>query len=94
MSFALAIRNVESPARKVFYSTTSLIVMATVLFNGGLTSQMILWLRIRFGLTNDEDPVAASPTSEECRPVRGVQQRYNPWDKAFLPRKWYNFDAR
>ncbi|KRX94044.1 Sodium/hydrogen exchanger 9, partial [Trichinella pseudospiralis] len=40
MAFALAIRNTSSPQMRIIYSTTSLIVIFTVLFNGGLTGML------------------------------------------------------
>lgn len=47
IAFALAIRNTSDDARKVMFSTTLVIVIATVISCGGLTTQMLLWLKIR-----------------------------------------------
>ncbi|KRZ68858.1 Sodium/hydrogen exchanger 9, partial [Trichinella papuae] len=84
MAFALAIRNTSSPQMRIIYSTTSLIVIFTVLFNGGLTVQIIEWLKIKCG---DQ----SSPTLDE-----GMMfpHSYNRWDKSLLPQKWYDFDNK
>jgi len=49
IAFALAIRNATTDARNVILSTTSLIVIVTVIFCGGLTSPMLGILNIRMG---------------------------------------------
>lgn len=46
MSFALAIRNTVSDARKAMLTTTSLIVIGTVIIQGGATMQLLTWFRI------------------------------------------------
>ena len=46
MSFALAIRNTISEARQSMLTTTSLIVIFTVIFQGGATTQFLSWLNI------------------------------------------------
>lgn len=47
MAFALAIRNTSTPARKTILSTTLIIVILTVILCGGLTTQVLQWLKIR-----------------------------------------------
>ncbi len=42
-----AIRNTSTEARQLILTTTSIIVIVTVLFNGGLTKNMIGWLKIK-----------------------------------------------
>jgi Sodium/hydrogen exchanger family. len=46
MSFALAIRNTVSEARQAMLTTTSLIVIITVIVQGGATMQLLTWFRI------------------------------------------------
>lgn len=46
MSFALAIRNTVSDARQAMLTTTSLIVILTVIFQGGATMQFLNWFNI------------------------------------------------
>lgn len=46
-AFALAIRNVSTQARSLMYTTTSIIVIVTVVFNGTLTAPVLRWLKIR-----------------------------------------------
>jgi sodium/hydrogen exchanger-like protein 6/7 len=52
MAFALAIRNTSTKARQLILTTTSIIVIVTVIFCGGLTSKMLIWLKIRYFLFN------------------------------------------
>lgn len=48
MSFALAIRNTVSEARQAMLTTTSLIVIATVIIQGGATMQLLTWFKIPY----------------------------------------------
>jgi sodium/hydrogen exchanger-like protein 6/7 len=47
MAFALAIRNTSTKARQLILTTTSIIVIVTVIFCGGLTNKMLTWLKIK-----------------------------------------------
>lgn len=49
MSFALAIRNTVSEARQAMLTTTSLIVIATVILQGGAATHALAYLRIPTG---------------------------------------------
>lgn len=49
MSFALAIRNTVSEARQAMLTTTSLIVIATVVLQGGAATHALAYLRIPTG---------------------------------------------
>ncbi|XP_026319609.1 sodium/hydrogen exchanger 7 isoform X6 [Hyposmocoma kahamanoa] len=56
MSFALAIRNTVSEARQAMLTTTSLIVIATVILQGGAATHALAYLRIPTGQgQNDEN---------------------------------------
>lgn len=88
MAFALATRNTSTVNRQIISSTTAAIVILTVFVNGGLTAWMIERLGIRHG--ENRDP----PPREEPSEAPTTPSGSNPWDKAFLPRKWYNFDAK
>lgn len=46
MSFALAIRNTISEARQAMLTTTSLIVIITVIIQGGATMNLLHWFQI------------------------------------------------
>lgn len=52
MSFALAIRNTVSEARQAMLTTTSLIVIATVILQGGAATHALAYLRIPTGYVN------------------------------------------
>lgn len=109
MSFALAIRNTVSDARQAMLTTTSLIVIATVIVQGGASNFLLNWLKIPVGV-NDET---------EALPYQGVRSVYNSMEnttgdlenqdsegattpggtrrgneKAVLARVWGNFDTR
>ncbi|CAG4979411.1 unnamed protein product [Parnassius apollo] len=72
MSFALAIRNTVSEARQAMLTTTSLIVIATVVLQGGAATHALDYLRIPTGQgQNDES---------EALPYRDVR---SPADIAF-----------
>ena len=47
MAFALSVQNTASPVRRMFFTTTSLIAIVTVIFNGGLTTQALAVLKVR-----------------------------------------------
>ncbi|XP_015610119.1 sodium/hydrogen exchanger 9 isoform X2 [Cephus cinctus] len=53
MSFALAIRNTVSDARQAMLTTTSLIVILTVIFQGGGTTQFLSWFDIPVGVDEE-----------------------------------------
>ena len=47
IAFALAIRNTETEIRQLIFTTTLMIVIVTVLINGGLSNQALHVLRIK-----------------------------------------------
>ncbi len=47
IAFALAIRNTQDEVRQLIFTTTLVIVMVTVLFNGGLTTLALQCLKIK-----------------------------------------------
>ncbi|EEB20474.1 sodium/hydrogen exchanger, putative [Pediculus humanus corporis] len=105
MSFALAIRNTLSEARQAMLTTTSLIVIATVIIQGGATMQLLTWFNIPVGV---EEEVEVFPYAN----VRNVynstgihngeaeessSHNLNPKqmsEKAFLARIWGDFDTK
>ncbi|GLG94919.1 Sodium/hydrogen exchanger [Gryllus bimaculatus] len=103
MSFALAIRNTVSDARKAMLTTTSLIVIITVIVQGGATMQLLTWFKIPVGV---EEEV-------EMLPYTGMRNVYNSMgttdgdvveppprenvkvnEKAWLARIWADFDVK
>jgi sodium/hydrogen exchanger-like protein 6/7 len=49
MAYALAIRNAGSGLQgRLMFSTTIVIVIATVILCGGLTTPMLQWLKIKY----------------------------------------------
>jgi len=47
MAFALAIANTSTVQRQTIFSTTLVIVIATVMLGGAFTTQTLRWLKIR-----------------------------------------------
>ena len=54
IAFALAIRNTITESRQMILSTTLLIVIITVIFNGGLVISVMKWLGIPTGVVEDD----------------------------------------
>ncbi|XP_017465099.1 PREDICTED: sodium/hydrogen exchanger 6 isoform X4 [Rhagoletis zephyria] len=55
MSFALAIRNTLSEARQTMLTTTSLIVIFTVVIQGGASNFLLNWLKIPVGVDEETE---------------------------------------
>ena len=53
IAFAIAIRNTDSEIRQLFYSTTLIIVLVTIVVCGGFTYFVLILLRIRVGVNED-----------------------------------------
>ncbi|XP_038207955.1 sodium/hydrogen exchanger 7 isoform X2 [Zerene cesonia] len=68
MSFALAIRNTVSEARQAMLTTTSLIVIATVVLQGGAATHALAYLRIPTGQGQNEE--------SDALPFRDVRNLY------------------
>ncbi|XP_075970919.1 na[+]/H[+] hydrogen exchanger 3 isoform X3 [Anticarsia gemmatalis] len=86
MSFALAIRNTVSEARQAMLTTTSMIVIATVVLQGGAATHALAYLRIPTGEGgNDEN---------DALPYRDVRSLYQATDfgqpRGRMVVKWAN----
>ncbi|XP_044013056.1 sodium/hydrogen exchanger 7 isoform X8 [Aphidius gifuensis] len=98
MSFALAIRNTVSDARQAMLTTTSLIVILTVIFQGGATTQFLSWFKIPVGV--DEEVEGLSHTAVRSYnsigdgSVSGENTTRKTNEKAFLARIWGDFDGK
>ncbi|KAL0268570.1 UNVERIFIED_CONTAM: hypothetical protein PYX00_010457 [Menopon gallinae] len=95
MSFALAIRNTVSEARQAMLTTTSLIVIATVIIQGGATMQLLTWFNIPVGVEEEVEmfPYAGvrhDGGESSSHTISGKQLN----DKAFLARIWGDFDTK
>lgn len=105
MAFALAIRNTISEARQIMLTTTSLIAIVTVIVCGGSSSALLKWLRVPVGVEEAEHEMlqfsgvrrsgsAQTPTDLRSPGVENAGQVRSAYEKAWLVRKWYNFDVR
>ncbi|XP_071084481.1 sodium/hydrogen exchanger 9-like isoform X3 [Haliotis cracherodii] len=108
IAFALAIRNTSTLPRQYIVSATMIIVLATVVLCGGLTTPMLQWLKIRVGVDEEMEMQQMPPNAvrsfeaEEGQSLAGSplleQESGDPGEiprtkgKAWLVAKWYNFD--
>lgn len=90
MSFALAIRNTVSDARQAMLTTTSLIVIVTVIVQGGSTMQLLNWFKIPVGVEEELEALPEPKIRREESPIHG---KSSDSDKSFLARVWGNFDV-
>jgi sodium/hydrogen exchanger-like protein 6/7 len=68
MSFALAFRNTVSEARQIMLTCTSLIVITTVIFQGGAANFILSWLKIPIGTEDETEQLTyQSVKSVSCR---------------------------
>ncbi|PSN51022.1 Sodium/hydrogen exchanger 6 [Blattella germanica] len=91
MSFALAIRNTVSEARQAMLTTTSLVVIITVIVQGGATMQLLTWFKIPVGVEEEVEMLPYTGDMAET-PREGGGTKLN--DKAWLARIWADFDVK
>ncbi|XP_052747022.1 sodium/hydrogen exchanger 7 isoform X7 [Bicyclus anynana] len=92
MSFALAIRNTVSEARQAMLTTTSLIVIATVVLQGGAATHALAYLRIPTGQgQNDENEALPYRDVRSDTPHGGGD---GGGEKARLARLWGAVDSK
>ncbi|XP_045527403.1 sodium/hydrogen exchanger 7 isoform X15 [Pieris brassicae] len=92
MSFALAIRNTVSEARQAMLTTTSLIVIATVVLQGGAATHALAYLRIPTGQGQNEES-----DTLPYRDVRNESHRDSGdsgTEKSRLAKLWGALDSR
>merc|ERR1712008_116655 len=53
-AFALALRNTVTEVRQLFFTTTCVITISTVIINGGMTVPVLTFLQIPVGISDDE----------------------------------------
>ncbi|XP_014477744.1 PREDICTED: sodium/hydrogen exchanger 7 isoform X3 [Dinoponera quadriceps] len=108
MSFALAIRNTVSDARQAMLTTTSLIVILTVILQGGATTQFLSWFNIPVGVDEEIEGLSHNGTrSDGSLPGSGGGGSgggsggsgsggggAKPNEKALLARLWGDFDTK
>ncbi|XP_018305614.1 sodium/hydrogen exchanger 7 isoform X5 [Mycetomoellerius zeteki] len=99
MSFALAIRNTVSDARQAMLTTTSLIVILTVILQGGATTQFLSWFNIPVGVDEEIEGLSHNGTrSDGSLPGGGSSSGgiggTKPNEKALLARIWGDFDTK
>ncbi|XP_072763154.1 sodium/hydrogen exchanger 9 isoform X6 [Anoplolepis gracilipes] len=93
MSFALAIRNTVSDARQAMLTTTSLIVILTVILQGGATTQFLSWFNIPVGVDEEIEGLSHNGTRNDGA-LPGSSGAAKPNEKALLARIWGDFDTK
>lgn len=93
MSFALAIRNTVSDARQAMLTTTSLIVIATVIIQGGSTMQLLTWFDIPVGVEEEVEMLPYTRSDRDGAP-EGSTPSSRTGEKAWLAKVWGNLDVR
>lgn len=86
IAFALAVRDTESQPRQLMFTTTLLLVGATVWACGGGTAPALAWLQIRVGMDGDDCQKEESLSHQDAGAARA--------DAAWLSRMWHGFDHR
>ncbi len=105
MAFALAIRNTLTEPRRLMLTSTSLISIVTVIVCGGGTSPLLQYLRVPVGVEEAEHEMlqfsgvrrsgsATTPTDLRSPSLANEMPTRSAYEKAWLVRKWYNFDVR
>ncbi|KAK0180516.1 hypothetical protein PV327_006145 [Microctonus hyperodae] len=99
MSFALAIRNTVSHARQSMLTMTSLIVILTVIFQGGATMQFLSWFKIPVGVDDEVEGLSHNTVRNydsihDGSAQSGTNFTQKPNEKALLARVWGDFDTR
>lgn len=96
IAFALAIRNTLTPSRQIILSTTLVIVIVTVIVNGGMTFTILGWLGIPIGMeedSNEKEPIINSPL-QNYRSVEEFPPNGPKPDKSLFARQWSGLDNK
>ncbi|XP_023293376.2 sodium/hydrogen exchanger 6 isoform X3 [Lucilia cuprina] len=105
MSFALAIRNTISEARQTMLTATSLIVIFTVVIQGGASNFLLSWLKIPVGVDEETEQLnnyqihSSDGYLQDCGDMEnnaaaGIGSNGRRNEKAILARLWGNFDTK
>ncbi|XP_022801110.1 sodium/hydrogen exchanger 9-like isoform X2 [Stylophora pistillata] len=91
VAFALAMRNTESVPRQMMLTSVLVVVLVTVIFNGGATMSVLSALKIRVGVDPEEEEKQSTYVSNGDENLRSAQTHY---ERAWIFRKWYDFDVK
>ena len=107
IAFALAIRNTITESRQMILSTTLLIVISTVIINGGCSMAVLKYLGIPTGLLedqNEQEPIVNSPLHPGYQNLeeggqtpassRQASQIIQKPEKSWLARRWAGADSK
>ncbi|XP_078379522.1 sodium/hydrogen exchanger 6-like isoform X2 [Oculina patagonica] len=91
VAFALAMRNTESVPRQMMLTSVLIVVLVTVIVNGGATMSVLSFLKIRVGVDPEEEDKQTNYVSDEDDSLRSRQSHF---ERAWIFRKWYDFDVK
>ncbi|KAM7446140.1 sodium:proton antiporter [Porites harrisoni] len=91
VAFALAMRNTESVPRQMMLTAVLIVVLVTVIINGGATMSVLSFLKIRVGVDPEEEDRKSAYVSDDNDSLRSRQAHY---ERAWIFRKWYDFDVK
>ena len=95
MAFALAVQNTVSPARQMFFTTTCLIAIITVVFVGGMTTPVLACLQIPVGICDDErEDLLEGDSLLELESGTSSYVPSQPGKRSFMARIWKDFDKK
>ncbi|XP_071951818.1 sodium/hydrogen exchanger 6-like [Antedon mediterranea] len=92
IAFALAIRNTASESRQLMLNATLIIVLITVIFCGGLSTQMLAWLKIRVGVEDDDEQQGHHVDSGTIE--HQLHRQRQKEKQAKIVALWYEFDFK
>ncbi|XP_071746094.1 sodium/hydrogen exchanger 6 [Lepeophtheirus salmonis] len=87
MAFALSVRNTAGDIRQIFFTTTCLITIVSVIFCGGFTTSVLTVLHIPVGVSNNrgDNNLDGDSNSEESE--------LENWENhSWFTKKWKQFD--
>jgi len=101
MAFALALRNTVTEVRQLFFTTTCVITITTVIINGGLTVPVLTFLQIPVGIRDDEqEELLGGNGSDEMEISAGISGgnngnfSSNGGKKSCVARIWRGLDSK
>ncbi|XP_068733044.1 sodium/hydrogen exchanger 6-like isoform X1 [Montipora capricornis] len=94
VAFALAMRNTGSVPRQMMLTSVLIVVLVTVIINGGATMSVLTLLKIRVGVDPEEEDKKSTFVSVSTEEDDSLRSRQVHYERAWLFRIWYDFDVK